>query len=240
MEKKTAIITGASGGIGQVIARTFAENGYHLIIAGHTAIDKLAQLKFDLESTYKISCRTFIGDLGNEESVYELYSNIEEIDVLINNAGISYVGLLSTMTLEDWNHIINTNLTSAFLCSKHAIPLMLKKHVGKIINISSVWGYTGASMEVAYSASKGGMNAFTRALAKELAPSNIQVNAIACGLIDTVMNKNLSAEELIEIIKEIPANRIGFPKDIAEIVFDLCNGKSYITGQVISVDGGWL
>jgi len=240
MEKKTALITGASGGIGQAIARTFAENGYHLIIAGHTAVDKLEQLKFDLESTYKISCRTFIGDLGNEESVYKLYSNIEEIDVLVNNAGISYVGLLSDMTLEDWNHIINTNLTSAFLCSKHAIPLMLKKHVGKIINISSVWGFTGASMEVAYSASKGGMNAFTKALAKELAPSNIQVNAIACGLIDTVMNKNLSSEELIEIIKEIPANRIGFPKDIAEIVFDLCNGKSYITGQVISVDGGWL
>jgi len=240
MKKMTAIITGASGGIGQAISRTFAENGYHLIIAGHTAVDRLEQLKVNLENTYNISCRTFIGDLGNEESVHELYCNIEEIDVLVNNAGTSYVGLLSDMALEDWNHIINTNLTSAFLCSKHAIPLMLKKHVGKIINISSVWGYTGASMEVAYSASKGGMNAFTKALAKELAPSNIQVNAIACGLIDTMMNRNLSPEELVDIIKEIPANRIGFPKDIAEIVFDLCNGKSYITGQVISVDGGWL
>lgn len=239
MKKKTALITGAARGIGRAIAETFAANGVDLIITCHHSNEQLLQLQKELQNTYSVTCRTFVGDLGDENCVRELYTNIEETDILINNAGISHVGLLQDMTLAEWNRIMASNLTSAFLCSKYAIPMMLQKQSGKILNISSVWGNTGASMEVAYSASKGGMNAFTKALAKELAPSNIQVNAIACGLIDTEMNQHLSDDEKQQIINEIPANRMGLPEDVAKLAFSLCAEHSYLTGQVITLDGGW-
>ena len=144
------------------------------------------------------------------------------------------------MDIQEWDRVINTNLTSAFYMSKLTIPYMLRKKSGKIINISSVWGNVGASMEVAYSASKGGLNAFTKALAKELAPSNIQVNAVACGLIDTDMNSVYTREELEEVIKEIPANRMGQPSEAAKLVYSLCEENTYLTGQIITLDGGWI
>lgn len=168
-----------------------------------------------------------------------MFSEIRHLDVLINNAGISYVGLVSDMTEKDWDYIINTNLSSAFYTSKCAIPDMVKQKSGKIINISSVWGNVGASMEVAYSASKGGLNAFTKALAKELAPSGIQVNAIACGVIDTDMNKCFSMED-IEILKgEIPADRMGTIEEVGRLVIQIINSPTYLTGQIITIDGGW-
>ncbi|OYP47274.1 3-oxoacyl-ACP reductase [Lachnotalea glycerini] len=187
---------------------------------------------------------SFIGDLGKYENVELLFDKIttryKGIDILVNNAGISHLGLLSEMTIEDWNHIISTNLSSVFHCSKLAIPYMVHQKSGKIINISSVWGICGASYEVAYSASKGGVNAFTKALAKELAPSNIQVNAIACGVIDTQMNQFLDEAERASLIEEIPSNRIGSPDEVADLVYDLAKGHQYLTGQVIKLDGGWI
>ena len=143
------------------------------------------------------------------------------------------------MTSEQWHRVLSVNLDSCFYTCRAAIPLMLSKHKGKIINVSSVWGAQGASMEVAYSASKGGMNAFTRALAKELAPSNIQVNAVACGVIDTSMNACLSAEELESLRQEIPADRLGTPAEAAQLILQLANAPSYLTGQIITMDGGW-
>jgi 3-oxoacyl-[acyl-carrier protein] reductase len=153
---------------------------------------------------------------------------------------MSYVGLLTDMEYEDWRKVISTNLDSCFLTCANAVPAMVRRHSGKIINISSVWGNVGASMEVAYSASKGGMNAFTKALAKELAPSNIQVNAIACGVIDTDMNKCFDKEDMRALIEEIPADRIGKPEEVAELVGMLCSGNDYLTGQIITLDGGWI
>lgn len=240
MNRSSALITGASRGIGRAIAETLAQHGYDLILTCHKNETFLSELKERLEQQYGISCRIFIGDIGSEAAVKKLFLPIEHLDILVNNAGISHVGLLYDMSLEEWNQVINTNLTSVFLCSKYAIPLMLKKKCGRIINISSVWGNVGASTEVAYSASKGGINAFTRALAKELAPSGIQVNALACGMINTDMNQHLTAEETASIIEEIPADRIGQPEDVAAAVLSLCTGTSYMTGQIISIDGGWI
>ena len=178
-------------------------------------------------------------DVSDLEALKGIFDDIAELDVLINNAGISYVGLLSDMTEEEWNRIVAVNLTSVFYTSKLAVKKMLSKHSGSIINISSVWGNVGASMEVAYSATKGGVNGFTKALAKELAPSNISVNAIACGFVDTDMNRHLSEEDLEAVKTEIPADRFATCEEIADSVYSVLTAPSYLTGQVITVDGGW-
>lgn len=237
--KKYAFITGASRGIGASIAEELAQNGYHLYLTCKNSGEQLHKFASFLEEKYNISCTCFVGDIGDYNFVSECFASIESLDVLVNNAGISYVGLLSDMDVKDWDQVIGTNLSSAFYTSKLATPLMLKEKSGKIINISSVWGNVGASMEVAYSASKGGLNSFTKALAKELAPSNIQVNAIACGVIDTDMNKCFSVEDM-EILKgEIPADRIGSAIEVARLVTQLIQSPSYLTGQIIAIDGGW-
>lgn len=236
---KYALITGASRGIGKSIAIQLAKEGYHLYLTCHKSSQELNSLAQNLSQEYSVSCHTFVGDLCNYENVIALFKTIHQLDVVINNAGISHVGLLSDMSIEEWHTVMNNNLSSAFYICKNAIPLMLSKQSGKIVNISSVWGNVGASMEVAYSASKGGLNTFTKALAKELAPSNIQVNAIACGLIDTDMNACFSAEELNAVINEIPADRIGQAEEVALMVSQLLHSPSYLTGQIISLDGGW-
>ena len=169
-----------------------------------------------------------------------MFDDIPCLDVLVNNAGISYIGLLTDMSYEAWRKVIDTNLNACFLTCRCAVPEMVRRHHGKIINISSVWGNVGASMEVAYSASKGGLNAFTRALAKELGPSNIQVNAIACGVIDTDMNRCFDEAEMEALIQEIPADRMGHADEVAELVKMLCMGNEYLTGQIITLDGGWI
>lgn len=175
--KKTVLITGASRGIGRAIAVAFAKAGYNLVITCSKSETELLHLKNDLERDYSADVLASIGDISDFEYVTQLFSHIEQrfhgVDVLVNNAGISYVGLLTDMTIDEWNHILGVNLTSVFSTCKLAIPHMLSRKSGKIINISSVWGNVGASCEVAYSACKGGMNSFTRGLAKELAPSNI-------------------------------------------------------------------
>lgn len=150
------------------------------------------------------------------------------------------MGLFQDMTPEEWKQILDTNLSSAFYTSKLAVTNMIQQKSGKIINISSVWGNAGASTEAAYSASKGGLNSFTKALAKELAPSNIQVNAIALGMMDTDMNNCFSMEEKASIIEDIPAGRMGNPKEAAELVINLLKSPAYLTGQIITLDGGWL
>lgn len=237
--KKTALITGASRGIGKAIAEEFAKQGYDLILTCIKNINALQQLALQLEASYPVTCRTFQADMGNYDDVTAMFQQIDSLDVLINNAGISYVGLLSDMTPDEWHHVMHTNLDACFYTCKCVIPLMLKNHSGHIINISSVWGNVGASMEVAYSASKGGVNSFTKALAKELAPSNIQVNAIACGIIDTDMNKCFSEEDLEAIKEEIPTDRLGKPEEIAALALQLASAPSYLTGQIITIDGGW-
>lgn len=240
MEKKKALITGASRGIGKAIAQTFARAGYDLYLTCHMNMALLEQLGRELEQEYQIACECYCFPINEERAVVEMYQRIDTLDVLINNAGISYIGLLTDMSYEDWKKVVDTNLGGCFLTCRYAVPGMVSRKKGKIINISSVWGNVGASMEVAYSASKGGMNAFTKALAKELGPSNIQVNAIACGIIDTDMNKCFDEEELEALVQEIPMDRLGKPQEVASLALQLCEGNEYLTGQIITLDGGWL
>lgn len=235
----TALITGASRGIGAAIAAAFAESGYRLILTCDRSFDDLTKLASDLVFRYGMPCKAYQADMSDYDQVQEVFSHITGLDVLVNNAGISYMGLLSEMDIADWRRVMAVNLDACFYTSKCAIPLMLREHAGHILNISSVWGNVGASMEVAYSASKGGVNSFTKALAKELAPSSIQVNAIACGVIDTAMNACLSPEDIQALTAEIPADRLGRPEEVARLALQIVRGPSYMTGQIITIDGGW-
>lgn len=235
------LITGASRGIGKSVAIEFAKNKHNIIICAKSDLEGLQNTKRLVENE-GVSCYIGLCDVTNEDSVKDFISDsakaIGQTDILINNAGISYIGLLQDMSFEDWNKVLSTNLTSAFLMSKYVIPEMLKKQSGHIINISSVWGNIGASMEVAYSASKGGINSFTKALAKELAPSNISVNAISPGFIDTDMNTVFEKDELDAIFEEIPMGRAGKPSEVAKLIYKIAM-SDYITGQIITIDGGW-
>jgi len=235
------LITGASGGIGRAIAKEFANHNHNIIACTKTNIHGLEETRKIVEDT-GVKCYTCLCDLTDENAVKDFISSstkeIGQVDILINNAGISFIGLLQDMSVDEWNSVINSNLTSAFLMSKYVIPHMLKNQKGHIINISSVWGNVGASMEVAYSASKGGLNSFTKALAKELAPSNILVNAISPGFINTEMNKCFDKEELNSIFNEIPLGRGGETKEVAEFVYKIAMSE-YLTGQIITLDGGW-
>ena len=238
--RKSVLITGASRGIGKAIALAFAKETYDLYLTCKSNIDLLTHLCEEIKENFNVACTGYLCDCGNYNDVSQLFSQIPSPDILINNAGIAYSGLLSHMSLEDWNLVMNTNLNSLFYTCRHVIPSMVQKKEGRIINISSVWGEHGSSMEVAYCASKGGVNNFTRALAKELAPSNIQVNAIACGLIDTDMNSCYSTEELQSIVDEIPADRMGRAEEVASLCLSLASSPSYLTGQIITLDGGWM
>lgn len=237
---RKVLITGASRGIGRAIAQQFASQGDELFLICRKETDKLNELKKELEESCLTQVHTFRADVGKFEEVEAALSGIPDLDIVVNNAGISYIGLLTDMTVEDWDNIVSVNLSSLFYISRMVIPGMVRNKKGKIINISSVWGNVGASMEVAYSATKGGVNSFTRALAKELAPSNISVNAIACGVIDTDMNSCFSKEEMQELVNEIPADRIGKAEEVAQLVSQLSDSSSYLTGQVITMDGGWI
>lgn len=243
MKQNIAFITGASHGIGHAIAKKLAAKGWSLAINCHTSKKELLALAAELKETFHISCLPLIGNAGDEAFIQSAFSQIHQelgpVSALINNAGISHIGLLSDMTIEEWNRVLQTNLTSVFCCCKHAIPDMVHAKSGAILNISSVWGIQGASCEAAYSASKGGMNAFTKALAKELAPSHISVNAIACGVIDTRMNQCFSKEERLALCEEIPAGRFGTPEEVANLALSLLTSTSYLTGQIITLDGGW-
>jgi len=242
MAKKIVLVTGASRGIGKAIAVKFAKKGYNVIINCAHREQELMQAKKEIES-YQVCCSAFLGDVGDLDTCRQLFELIRKqygnLDVLVNNAGISYLGLLQDMSAGDWDRIVRTNLTSVFNCCKLAVPMMLQAGHGKIVNISSVWGSVGASCEVAYSATKGGVNAFTKALAKELAPSNIQVNAIACGAIDTEMNRWMEEDELLSLVDQIPTGRLGTAEEVADLAYHLGYKNAYLTGQVIGLDGGW-
>lgn len=243
MQKKSVLITGASRGIGKSAAFLFASKGYHVNICGFHSKDALRKVKEQINEQYPDSCDIFVGDIGKESFVREMFQKINEkqpIDVLVNNAGIAHIGLLMDMTGEEWDRILRTNLSSVFYCCREAIPHMVSKKSGKIVNISSMWGTCGASCEVAYSAAKAGVNGLTKALAKELAPSNIQVNAIACGVIDTDMNSQLDEEERTQLAEEIPAGRFASPEEAAEMILDIVNSPAYMTGQIIGFDGGYV
>lgn len=243
MSNKVVAVTGSSQGIGRAIALKYAQNGYDVAICCRSQKEKLYAVKKEIEG-FSVHCLAFVGDMGNDSDASEFFAQIQKqfgrLDILVNNAGISYFGLLQDMTSQDWNMVLSANLNSVFHCSKLAIQMMLPEKKGKILSISSVWGCTGASTEVAYSTTKGGINAFTKALAKELAPSNIQVNAIACGIINTAMNSHLSQEDLDCILEEIPAGRMGTPEEVATLAYDINEKNDYLTGQVIILDGGWI
>lgn len=239
MSEKITLITGASRGIGRAIATEFAKAGYNLIMTCEKNKEMLDDLAKSLSDEYGVKCICHMIDISDPDMVNAVFDSIGQLDVLINNAGISYVGLLTDMTVDDWHRTMGVNLDSLFYTCKNAVPIMLRQGHGSIINISSVWGHRGASMEVAYSTSKGGVDAFTKALAKELAPSGINVNAISCGLIDTDMNSHLSREEIDGVIEEIPADKIGTPSDVAKLVLSIAKVPSYVTGQIIGINGGW-
>lgn len=244
MNKPTVLVTGASRGIGKSIATLFAAKGYYVFLNCRQSFAQLTEVWAELETQYPDSSEIVFGDVGNPDEVRAMFLQIEQscngLDVLINNAGISYIGLLSDMTDQSWQDVIQTNLSSSFYCCRAAVPYMVSQKKGKIINISSMWGTAGASCEAAYSASKSGLHGLTRALSKELAPSNIQVNAIACGAIDTSMNNQLSMDERRSLEDDIPVGRFGLPEEIAETAFYLASSHPYLTGQIIGIDGGFL
>ena len=243
MDNTTIIITGASRGIGRAIAIALASPSTNLVISCSKSEAEL-QETYDAVVKKGAHCTAYVGDMGNYSNVLEMFdlalSHYGKTDILINNAGIASIGLFQDMTPDMWNTIMSVNLNSVYNCCHFAVNDMLRRHSGKIINISSVWGLYGASCEVAYSASKGAVNSFTKALAKELAPSNIQVNAIACGVIDTEMNARPNEEERVALAEEIPSGRFSSPEEVAELVLLLCSSPSYMTGQIIGMDGGFI
>ncbi|SCH66039.1 MULTISPECIES: elongation factor P 5-aminopentanone reductase [unclassified Romboutsia] len=244
MNKKTVLITGASRGIGRAIAKTFAENNYNVIINYNKSEEEAKNLYNELNDK-GYSVRIFKADVSNIIEVNSLVNycigQFEKIDVLINNAGISKTNLFTDITYEEWNEVMNVNLNSVFYTTKKALQYMIPEMSGKIINISSIWGIAGGAYEVHYSASKAALIGMSKALAKELGPSNITVNCIAPGVIKTDMLNNISDDTLDMLKEETPLMRLGTPEDIARCALFLANeGGDFITGQVISPNGGFI
>lgn len=235
---KTVFITGGSRGIGAAIARLFHLSGYNVAINYNNSEKDAQKLKEELPG-----CIILKGDMSNEKDVCDMLQKAIEhfgkIDVLVNNAGVSLSSLITDTSLADWEKVFSVNVTGTFLASKYAAKEMIKNHSGKIINISSIWGVSGASCESCYSASKGAVIAFTKALAKELGPSGITVNCVAPGFIDTDMNKNVSQEAAAAFCEDTPIGRIGKPEEVAKSVLFLASADAdFITGQVLGCDGG--
>lgn len=241
--RNVVFVTGGSGGIGSEICREFAKIGYPVAIGfnkNRAAADELAENIISNKGTaISVHC-----DISSNESIdkaVNIVSNeLGAVEVLVNNAGTANINLFTDLTNDDIQRIISINLIGTMLCSKAVLPEMIKRKQGKIINITSVWGEIGASCEVAYSASKAGIIGFTKALAKEVAPSGIRVNAVSAGIIDTRMNSMLKKSDIEAIIDEIPSGRIGTPADVAKCVrFLASDDSSYICGQILRADGGW-
>lgn len=240
---KTVLVTGSSRGIGRETALIFARNGYAVAINCAHRTDELTQVKKEIEAL-GATCLAFQADVSRYDEVSDMMQTLINawggLSVLVNNAGIASIGLFQDMSYEQYHHMLETNLTSVFNCCHLVIPGMVHRQQGKIINVSSIWGNAGASCEAVYSATKGGINSFTKALGKELAPSNIQVNAIACGVIDTEMNSCLTEEDKKALEQEIPAGRFGKASEAAELIYAVASGHSYLNGQIITLDGGFL
>ena len=240
--QKVVLITGASKGIGRKIAEILAINNYTIIANYNNSEKEAIELKRKIEEQGK-TLDIYKADITDQKQCKNLVEYVikkyKKIDVLINNAGIDKSQLITEVTKEDWDNIINTNLYSAFIMCQETVHNMIQNKKGCIINISSIWGQVGASMEVVYSISKAGMDGLTKSLAKELGPSGIRVNSIAPGFIDTDMNKIYNKEEITQIKEEIPLQKIGETIDIAKCVKWLIEDE-YTTGQVISINGGWV
>lgn len=236
---KTVLITGASRGIGAETARLFADNGYKVIINYNSSREKAEKLAAE---TGGFAVKADVSDISEtEKMVSEIIEKFGKIDVLVNNAGISVTGPFDMISSEDARKIFDINVFGTLNCTKFVLPHMIRRKYGKIVNVSSMWGETGASCEVHYSATKAAIIGFTKALAKEVGPSGINVNCVAPGLIMTEMNSCYSAEEIEEIIEEIPVGRCGSTRDAAESVFFLASEKAgFITGQVLGVNGGMV
>jgi len=233
------LVSGSSRGIGLAIAKAFCESGFRVVMNCKHDAEKL---KKEADAIGAIGIRADVSSYDEANRLFnEVGKTMDGIDILVNNAGVSSYGLFSDTNPADWKAVMDTNFMSALNCASLAVPAMLKKKNGVIINISSVWGTAGASCEAVYSASKGAVNAFTKALGKELAPSGIRVNAIACGVIDTSMNNFLSDDEKSELIERIPAGRYGSPEEVAALAVFLASDQAkYINGQIITIDGAWL
>lgn len=241
---KTAIITGASKGIGREIALCLAKNDFNVVINYNKSEKEAVDLQRDITALGK-KAEIFCADVKNRDQVDGMIAftleKFGDIDLLVNNAGIQSVKLISDFSLDEWKDMLDTHLTGAFNTVQAVLPTFIHKKSGKIINISSMWGQTGASCEVPYSTAKAGLIGFTKALAKELAPSQITVNCVAPGVIETDMLKSFSESDRRLIEEDIPLGRIGSPSDIAKAVLYLANiSGDYITGQVLSINGGMV
>ena len=236
---KTVLVTGGSRGIGKAIVEQFCKNEYNVAFTyriSDTAANELSERTGALAIKADSLCEDDV-----KCAIEKVKDAFGDVDVLVNNAAVSSFGTLQDISLDEWNRVIGTSLTGSYLYSKHSISGMLNKKWGRIINISSMWGTVGASCEVHYSAAKAGVIGFTKALAKELGPSGITVNAIAPGMIDTDMNKSFSPEDIKSICDETPVMRIGYPDEIARCVLFLADDASgFITGEIMNVSGGFI
>lgn len=239
---KTAVITGASKGIGAATAIAFAKEGFRVVINYNTSEERAQALCKILNDTYPTEAVCVKADVstsaGAKKLINEAISAFGDIDVLVNNAGIAQQKLFTDITDDDWQKMLSTDLSSVFYVSREAVPFMISKKSGSIVNISSIWGETGGSCEVHYSAAKAGVIGLTKALAKELAPSGITVNCVCPGVIRTDMLVDFSAEDLADLAEETPVGRLGSPKEVAEAVLFLAANSGFITGQSLGVNGG--
>ena len=241
---KIALVTGASGGIGRETALTFLKNGYFVVAQFNNGAAGIEQLKnLAIEQGLSDYLFTIKADLSSVKEINAMMDTVEKsfkkIDVLVNNAGVSLNKLVTDTTEPDFDKVFSVNVKGAFFVTNRVLKAMISAKQGKIINVSSMWGVVGASMESIYSASKGAINSLTLSLAKELGPSGISVNAVCPGLINTKMNCNLTEQDKQEIINSTPLNRIGTPKDVASLVkFLASENANFITGQIITIDGG--
>ncbi|GBF11313.1 SDR family oxidoreductase [Tepidibacillus infernus] len=241
--KNIALVTGASGTIGSAIAKHLLLNNIEVIMQYHQHLDRIKEIEQQFIN-HQVRLWTIQADLSTIEGINNLFLHIARLglhpSILINAAGISHYGLIQDVSFKEWQKVIHSHVLSAYFCSQKVIPEMIKNKYGRIVNISSIWGEKGAANEVLYSMAKGAINTFTKALAKELAPSGITVNAIAPGIVMSDMMANFSQLELEEMKKEIPLQRFASPSEIAEWVYHFLDSNSaYVTGQIIHIDGGW-
>ncbi|AXU50842.1 elongation factor P 5-aminopentanone reductase [Clostridioides difficile] len=244
MKKKTVLITGGARGIGKAMSKAFAKEGYNVLVNFNKSENGAKEL-YTILNEKNFSVKLFKADISNREDVEDMVDYcIKEfggLDVLVNNAGVSQDKLFIDITDEDWDNMMNINLKGSFYCSQAALKYMISEKKGNIINISSIWGISGASCEVHYSITKAGIIGMTKALAKEVGPSNIRVNSIAPGVINTDMLSGYNEEDIDVLVEETPLMRLGTPEDIANCAIFLASDKSnFITGQVISPNGGFV
>ena len=236
---RNVLITGGSRGIGRAMVKLFSERGYSVAFTYKESAEEASKLSAETGALAIKADSSCEGDVASAvKTVEEMLGNVE---ILINNAAVSSFSLFTDISLDDWNSVFSVNVNGPFMYIKQVLPSMINKKYGRIINVSSMWGITGASCEVHYSASKAALIGMTKALAKELGPSNITVNCIAPGVIDTDMNKHLSSDDLLSLKEETPLMRIGRPEEVAEAALFLAgDGASFITGDVMNVSGGYV